>query len=62
MPSVNAGFYPLKDAMTDLRMIALIGIVWAGAAAVLVAFNLRDFLQLKAKGTVVTPLNTRTGS
>jgi uncharacterized protein len=56
--SVNAGFYLLKDAMTDLRMIALIGIVWAGAAAVLVVFNRGDFFRLKAKGAVVTPTNS----
>jgi membrane protease YdiL (CAAX protease family) len=46
---VNVGFYLLTDALTDLRLVALIGIVWMGAAVVIVALNRKDFLQFGKK-------------
>jgi membrane protease YdiL (CAAX protease family) len=45
--AVNAGFYMLKDALADLRLIALNGFVWMGAALVIVALDRKDFLQLR---------------
>lgn len=43
--AVNVGFYILQDASTDLRLIALNGVVWMGAAVAIVAFNRKDFLR-----------------
>jgi membrane protease YdiL (CAAX protease family) len=44
---VNAGFYILADALTDLRLMALNGFVWIGIAAVIVVINRKDFLRLR---------------
>ena len=49
--AVNAGFYILKDALADSRLIALNGIVWIGAAVIIVVFNRKDFLQFRKKNT-----------
>jgi membrane protease YdiL (CAAX protease family) len=45
--AVNAGFYLLKDALADMRLIALNGIVWMSAAAILVAFRRKEFLRFR---------------
>ena len=47
--AVNVGFYILQDAMADLRLAALNGLVWMGAAVVVVALNRKDFLQFGQK-------------
>jgi membrane protease YdiL (CAAX protease family) len=49
--AVNAGFYLLKDALADFRLIALNGFVWMCAAAVIVALNRKDFLRLRKENT-----------
>jgi membrane protease YdiL (CAAX protease family) len=43
--AVNVGFYILQDAIADLRLVALNGLVWMGAAVVIVALNREEFLQ-----------------
>ena len=53
--AVNAGFYMLKGALTDLRLIVLNGIVWIGAAVIIVALNGKDFLQFRKKNTDTQP-------
>jgi membrane protease YdiL (CAAX protease family) len=45
--AVNAGFYILKDALTDVRLIALNGIVWMGVAVIIVALNRKEFLGMR---------------
>jgi membrane protease YdiL (CAAX protease family) len=45
--AVNAGFFMLKDALADIRLVALNGFVWMGAAVVVVAFNRKEFLRLR---------------
>ena len=47
--AVNAGFYILKDALADTRLIMLNGLVWIGAAVIIVALNKKDFLQFSKK-------------
>lgn len=42
---VNVGFYILQSAMTDIRLVALNGVVWLGTAVILVARNRTDFWQ-----------------
>jgi membrane protease YdiL (CAAX protease family) len=49
--AVNAGFYMLKDALADLRLIALNGFVWMGAAVIIIALNRKDFLRLRKENT-----------
>lgn len=46
---VNAGFYILKDALADLRFAVLNGLVWLGAAVLVIALNRKDFLQFRKK-------------
>lgn len=45
--AVNVGFYILTDALSDLRLVAMNGLVWLGAAVVVVALNRRYFLRNK---------------
>jgi membrane protease YdiL (CAAX protease family) len=45
--AVNAGFFLLKDALADVRLIALNGIVWMGVAVIIVIINRKEFLQLR---------------
>lgn len=40
---VNVGMYILQNAMTDIRLVALNGVVWLGAAVLLVARNRKAF-------------------
>jgi membrane protease YdiL (CAAX protease family) len=42
--SVNVGFFILQDVVTDVRIAALNGLVWIGAAALIVARNRKAFL------------------
>ncbi len=49
--AVNAGFYLLKDALTDLRLIMINGLVWLSLAVVIVIFNRKDFLGLRKENT-----------
>jgi membrane protease YdiL (CAAX protease family) len=42
--SVNAGFYMLKDAIADLRVIALNAVLWTSAAIVISVRNRKEFL------------------
>jgi membrane protease YdiL (CAAX protease family) len=51
---VNAGFYILKDELTDSRLIALNGCVWMCAAAVIVVLNRKDFLRLRKENAGAT--------
>ena len=53
--AVNAGFYILRDALADSRLIALNGFVWIGAAVIIVAFIRKDFLQFRKKKTDTQP-------
>jgi membrane protease YdiL (CAAX protease family) len=53
--AVNAGFYILKDALADTRLIMLNGLVWIGAAVIIVALNKKDFLQFRKKNTDTQP-------
>ncbi|MBV7336674.1 CPBP family intramembrane metalloprotease [Chloroflexi bacterium TSY] len=55
--SVNAGFYLLKDVLTDVRLIALNGIIWMGAAVVIVTLNREQFLRIYQKNVVVSRTN-----
>jgi hypothetical protein len=48
--AVNVGFYILQDAMADVRLVALDGLVWMGAAVVIVALNRKAFLGQKRSG------------
>jgi len=41
--AVSLGFFMLKDALADLRLMALNGLVWIGIAAVIVLFRKEDF-------------------
>ena len=50
--AVNAGFYILKDALADIRLITLNGLVWLGAAVVIVALNRKEFLRLHKETSV----------
>jgi uncharacterized protein len=45
--AVNAGFLILRDALADVRLIALNGIMWMGAAVIIVALNRKEFLGLR---------------
>jgi membrane protease YdiL (CAAX protease family) len=49
--AVNAGFYMLKDALTDLRLITINGLVWIGLAVVIVIFNRKGFLEPRKENT-----------
>jgi membrane protease YdiL (CAAX protease family) len=51
--AVNAGFYILKDALADSRLIVLNGFVWIGAAVIIMAFNRKDFLKFRKKNAEV---------
>jgi uncharacterized protein len=53
--AVNAGFYILKDALADPRLMVLNGLVWIGAAVIIVALNKKDFLQFRKKDTDIRP-------
>ena len=53
--AVNAGFYILKDALADLRLIVLNGFVWIVAAVIIVAFNRKDFLHFRKKNSDTQP-------
>jgi membrane protease YdiL (CAAX protease family) len=53
--AVNAGFYMLKDALVDVRLIALNGLVWMCAAAVIVAFHRKDFLGFRKENPHAEP-------
>jgi membrane protease YdiL (CAAX protease family) len=55
--AVNAGFYLLQDGLADLRLIALTGIVWMGAAAAVVALQRKVFLRLPKDGADAQPQN-----
>lgn len=57
--AVNAGFYMLKDALVDLRFMALNGFVWMGAAVVIVARNRKVFLQFRKKNRDSVSTNER---
>lgn len=52
--SVNAGFYLLKDVLTDVRLIALNGIIWTVAAVIIVTLNREQFLRIRPKNVVVS--------
>ncbi len=41
---VNVGFYILQDALADIRLVALNGLVWLGAAVLIVARKRKVFL------------------
>jgi len=41
--AVSLGFFMLKDALAELRLMALNGLVWIGIAAVIVLFRKEDF-------------------
>jgi len=43
--SVNVGFFILHNAMADIRLVALNGLVWLSAAILIVARNKQGFLQ-----------------
>ena len=43
--AVNAGFYVLKNALADTRLIAMNGLAWISIAAVIAWFNRKDFLR-----------------
>jgi uncharacterized protein len=47
--AVSVGFFMLKDALADLRLMALNGLVWIGIAAVIVLFRKRDFLRASSE-------------
>jgi membrane protease YdiL (CAAX protease family) len=51
--AVNAGFYILKDALADSRLIVLNGFVWIGAAVIIMAFNRKDFLKFRKENAEV---------
>ena len=53
--AVNAGFYILKDALADTRLMALNGLVWLGAAVLIVALNRREFLKVPGKSADMEP-------
>jgi membrane protease YdiL (CAAX protease family) len=55
--AVNAGFYLLKDVLADLRLIALVGIVWIGAAAIGVVSQRKFFLRHPGEGATAKPRN-----
>lgn len=41
---VNVGFYILQDARDDLRLVALNGLVWMGAALIIVVLDRQEFV------------------
>jgi membrane protease YdiL (CAAX protease family) len=47
--SVNVGFYILQDALADIRLVALNGLVWMGAAVITVALQTRHKFWLAAQ-------------
>ncbi len=47
--AVNVGFYILQNALADVRLMALNGIVWIGVAVIFAAFNKKDFLEFGRK-------------
>lgn len=42
--AVNVGFYILTDALADIRLVALNGLVWMGAAVVIIILTRRNYL------------------
>lgn len=42
---VSLGFFMLKDALADLRLMALNGLIWIGIAALIVLLGKKDFLR-----------------
>ena len=59
--SVNAGFFMLRDAQSDIRLVALNGIFWLGAAVVVVLGDRNGFLPLRkdAQSSKIAKLATR---
>jgi membrane protease YdiL (CAAX protease family) len=53
--AVNAGFYLLKDALTDVRLIAMNGLIWIIFAALVVAVRCKDFLQFRKESADAKP-------
>lgn len=49
---VNVGFYVLTDGVGDVRLAALNGVVWLGAAAVVVALDRERLLRPRGRSTV----------
>jgi membrane protease YdiL (CAAX protease family) len=43
--AVSLGFFMLKDALADLRLMALNGLVWFGIAVFILLFRKEDFLR-----------------
>jgi membrane protease YdiL (CAAX protease family) len=48
--AVNAGFYVLKDALDDTRIIAANAIVWIGIAIVIIVIKRKEFFALRTAG------------
>ncbi len=48
---VNAGYILLQEGLADLRLVALNGLVWLGAAVLVVVLYKKDFLPLRQKKT-----------
>jgi len=57
---VNAGYYLLKDGLTDLRLIILNGLVWLGAAILITVLYKKDFLPLRRKKTLAHSIQGET--
>jgi len=47
--AVNAGFYLLRGALADFRLMVLNGIAWTVVAVVIIALNRKDFLPLRKR-------------
>jgi uncharacterized protein len=47
--AISLGFFMLRDALADLRFMALNGLVWIGIAALIVLFYKEDFLRASSE-------------
>ncbi len=59
--AVNAGLYVLKDAVADPRLMALTGVLWMGAALIVVVIRRKDFLRLPGRSGEETRRATAAG-
>lgn len=57
---VNAGYYLLKDGLTDLRLIVLNGLLWLGAALLITVLYRKEFLPLRRKKTLAQSMQRET--
>ena len=53
--AVNVGFYILQNGLTDMRLVALNGVVWLATAVLLVVRNPQKFLRVRQQTVEPAP-------